>query len=175
MQAAINASQAAAIGGKVAQIYIPTPDTIKSSVHYDQLYSLTFSQPATYIRFSSTVEDCCGCPYDMIDEDVPFLESLNQKQKNASTQCSETRFEEVMYFFEETAVTKQPYAAVDSPPVLTFEEMEDAFDDTLEEATMSFAKDIYDHWKARRLKTGNKPLINNLKASAPTRPTLFLC
>ena len=111
----------------------------------------------------------------MVDEDVPFLESLNQKQKNASTQCSETKLEEVMYFFEETALAKQPYAAVDSPPVVTFEEMEDAFDDTLDETTMSFAKDIYEHWKARRLKAGNRPLINNLKASSSNTPTSFLC
>ncbi|KAI9881349.1 MAG: Enhancer of polycomb-like protein 1 [Pleopsidium flavum] len=160
LQAAISASQAAAVGGKVAQIFIPTPDTIQSSIEYDRLYRLTFSQPATYIRFSSTVEDCSGCPYNLNDEDDAFLRSMN---KNASTQCSEDQFEEVMGFFEETVQAKQPFAAVDHPPVLPWEEMENAFDDTIDEDARSFAKDVYEHWKGRRLKEGNKILMPGLK------------
>ncbi|KAL2052637.1 hypothetical protein ABVK25_007197 [Lepraria finkii] len=38
LQAALSASQAAAIGGKVAQIYIPTPDAVPSSIDYEELY-----------------------------------------------------------------------------------------------------------------------------------------
>lgn len=83
--------------------------------------------------------------------------------KNASTQCSEDQFEEVMAFFEETAHAKQPFAAVDSPPVLAWEEMENAFDDALDENTRPFAKEIYQHWKSRRLKQGNKGLMPGLK------------
>ena len=163
MQAAISASQAAAIGGKVAQIYIPTPETVQSSIQYDKLYPLTFSQPATYIRFSSTVEDCTGCPYNLTEEDDDCLKSINEK-RNVSTQCSEDQFEEVMNFFEETSHTKQPYAAVDNPPVVTWEEMEGAFDETFDEETIrSFAKIIYEHWKSRRLKVGNKSLMPGLK------------
>ncbi|KAL8706662.1 MAG: hypothetical protein Q9201_000296 [Fulgogasparrea decipioides] len=161
LQAALSASQAAAVGGKVAQIYIPTPDTIQSSIQYDRLYPLTFPQPATYIRFSSTVEDCCGCPYDMDDEDDAFLKTLNQR--DASTSCSEDHFEEVMNFYEETAHAKQPYAAVDNSPVLTYEEIEDAFEESLDAPPKHFAKEIYEHWKARRLKTGNRSLTLSLK------------
>ncbi len=167
LQAALSASQAAAVGGKVAQIYIPTPDTIQSSIQYEQLYPLTFPQPATYIRFSSTVEDCCGCPYDMDDEDVAFLKPMN-KNRNASTQCSEDQFEEVMYFFEETAQAKQPFAAVDSPRVLTYEEMESAFDENLDDHARPFTEEIYEHWKTRRLQTGNKPLPTSLKVKSST-------
>ncbi len=83
--------------------------------------------------------------------------------KNASTQCSEDQFEEVMAFFEETVQAKQPFAAVDHPPVLAWEEMENAFDDTIDEDARSFAKDIYEHWKGRRLKEGNKTLMPGLK------------
>ncbi|KAL8945340.1 MAG: hypothetical protein Q9211_000110 [Gyalolechia sp. 1 TL-2023] len=161
LQAALSASQAAAVGGKVAQIYIPTPDTIQSTIHYDTLYPLTFPQPATYIRFSSTVEDCCGCSYDMDDEDDLFLKSLNKR--DASTMCSETQFEEVMNFCEETAQTKQPYAAVDNSPVLTYEEIEDAFDESFDAPAKVFSKEIYEHWKSRRLKVGNCSLAANLK------------
>ncbi|KAL8754794.1 MAG: hypothetical protein Q9199_004094 [Rusavskia elegans] len=159
--AALSASQAAAVGGKVAQIYIPTPDTIQSSLEYDRLYPLTFPQPATYIRFSSTVEDCCGCPYDMDDDDDLFLNSLNHK--DASTQCSEDHFEEVIHFYEETAQAKQPFAAVDNSPVLTYEAVSDAFDESLDAPARSFTKEIYEHWKMRRLKGGNRSLTANLK------------
>lgn len=135
---------------------------MQSSVQYDKLYPLTYSEPATYVRFSSTVEDCAGCPYDMDEEDDAFLQSMNKK-RNASTQCSENQFEEVMNCFEETAQVKQPYAAVDSPPVLSYEEIESSMDDYLEDHTRPFTKDIYEHWKARRLLASNKPLVEGLK------------
>ena len=146
----------------MAQIYIPTPDTIQSSIQYDRLYPLTFSQPATYIRFSSTVEDCSGCPYNLTDDDGAYLQSMNAK-RSASTQCSEDLFEEMMNFFEETAQAKQPFAAVDNPPVVTCEEMESAFDENFDDAARTFAKDIYEHWKSRRLKAGNRSLMPGLK------------
>lgn len=162
LQAALSASQAAVIGGKVAQIYIPTPDAVQSSLQYDKLYTLTYAQPATYVRFSSTVEDCAGCPYDMDEEDQIFLRSMNKK-KNASTQCSEDQFEEIMNCFEETAQVKQPYAAVDSPPVLSYDEIESSMDDYLDDHARPFTREIYEHWKTRRLAASNKTLITGLK------------
>ena len=164
MQAALSASQAAVIGGKVAQIYIPTPDAVQSSLQYDKLYPLKYAQPATYVRFSSTVEDCAGCPYDMDEEDHAFFKSMDTKQ-NASTQCSEDQFEEIMNCFEETAQVKQPYAAVDSPPVLSYDEIESSLDDYLDDHARQFAKEIYEHWKTRRLEAGNKSLITGLKVA----------
>ena len=146
----------------MAQIYIPTPDTIQSSIQYDRLYPLTFSQPATYIRFSSTVEDCSGCPYNLTDEDDAYLKSVNVK-RSASSLCSEDQFEETMNFFEETAQAKQPFAAVDNPPVVPYEEMESAFDENMDDAARTFAKEIYEHWKSRRLKAGNRSLIPGLR------------
>ena len=68
-----------------------------------------------------------------------------------------------MNFFEHTTQAKQPYAAVDSPPVLTYEDMEASFDENISERARAFAKDIYEHWKRRRLEAGNKPLIISLK------------
>ena len=164
LQAALSASQAAAIGGKSATFYIPTPDAVQSQIEYEKLYPLKYSQPTSYLRFSSTVEDCVGCPYDMDEEDDAFLKSMNKK-RNASTQCSEVQFEEVMDCFEETAQTKQPFAAVDSPPVLSYDEIESSIDDYLDDHARQFAKDIYEHWKARRLEAANKQLITSLKVS----------
>ena len=164
MQAALSASQAAVIGGKVAQIYIPTPDAVQSSLLYAKLYPLTYAQPATYVRFSSTVEDCAGCPYDMDEEDHTFFDSMNNK-RNASTQCSEDQFEEIMNCFEETAQLKQPYAAVDSPPVLSYDDIQSSMDDYLDDHARSFTREIYEHWKTRRLEAGNRSLIMGLKVS----------
>ncbi|QSS50420.1 histone acetyltransferase [Histoplasma capsulatum var. duboisii H88] len=157
-QAAINA----AARGNIAQAHIPTPETVTSSIKYDTLYRPTFSQPATYIRFSSTVEDCSGCSYNLVEEDDVALKIMNQK-KGASTQCTEDQFEEFMAFFEETAQTKQPFASVDSPPVLSYSEMEHCFDGLVDENARRFARDIYEHWKSRRTKYGNRPLQTGLK------------
>ncbi|KAH8689631.1 putative histone acetyltransferase complex component Epl1 [Talaromyces proteolyticus] len=159
LQAAINAVAL----GKVSEANIPTPETVLSTIRYDELYPPTFSQPATYIRFSSTVEDCCGCPYNMVEEDDVFLKIWNEKKDPSAPRCTEDQFEEVMYFFEETAQTKQPFASVDNAPVLSFEEIEESFDAAVDEHIKRFAKDIYDHWKSRRVEAGNHPLQLALK------------
>ncbi|PSN71164.1 hypothetical protein BS50DRAFT_275810 [Corynespora cassiicola Philippines] len=163
LQAVISAAQAAAQGGtKVAQLYIPTPEAVTSKLQYDDLYPRHFTQPATYIRFSSTVEDTIGCPYCMTSDDVAFLKAYNQK-RGKGAQCSEDEFEEVMNFFEETTQTKQPFAAVDNPPVLSYEDLAAEFDETISDSARRFAKDIYEHWKNRRLAQGNRALLPSLK------------
>ncbi|KAF2086965.1 hypothetical protein K490DRAFT_43394 [Saccharata proteae CBS 121410] len=159
LQAVMSAQQA---GGRLAQLYIPTREAVASKLKYDELYPAKWVQPATYIRFSSTVEDCCGTPYCMTSEDEAFLKSMNAS-KPAPAQCSEDQFEEVMNFFEETAQQKQPFAAVDNPPVVPYDEMEQSFDDTISEVSRKFAKDIYDHWKQQRLRRGNRSLMPSLK------------
>lgn len=159
----ISASAAAAVGGKVAQIYIPTPEARSSSIKYDDLYPRHFSAPQTYIRFSSTVEDCIGPPYCMDEDDSIFLSKLNQKGKDGEAKCSEDLFEEVMSFFEETAATRQPFAAVDNPPVLSFEEIESAYDDTISLQARKWAKEIYEHWADRRAQRGNRSLMPDLR------------
>jgi enhancer of polycomb-like protein len=166
LQAAIKSSQAVALGRKTAQAAIPTPHTEQSKIQYEKLYPPRFAQPATYIRFSSTVEDCSGCPYSMNGEDEAFRQTLPSKRIGKSPEplsCSEDSFEVVMNFFEETAQTKQPFAAVDNPPVASFEEMEASYDEGFEEDARLFARDIYEHWKAQRLKKGNRTLLTLLK------------
>lgn len=108
------------------------------------------------------MEDCCGCPYDLVEEDDVFLKIMNEK-KDPEARVTENQFEEVMHFFEETAQTKQPFAAVDNPPVISYEEIEESFDAAVEEHIKTFAKEIYDHWKSRRVEAGNRPLQLALK------------
>ena len=116
------------------------------------------------------MEDCCGCPYDLDDEDDDYLKALNRK-RNASTQCSEDQFEETMDVLERTAQAKQPYAAVDNPPVLSLEEMEPAFDDEMTDSTRPFVKEIYEYWKTRRLRTNNRALVPSLKVGTVVLPS----
>lgn len=159
MQAVINA---AAVGGKISQLYIPTPEARVSVLRYEDLYPKRWVQPATYIRFSSTVEDCRGTQYCMSSDDEGFLAALNAR-KPATHQCSEDQFEEVVDFFERTAQEKQPYATVDNAPVLSYEELEAAFDETISDGARRFAREIYDHWKRQRLNRGNRSLMPSLK------------
>lgn len=165
MQAVISAANAAAqgsTGGKIAQLFIPTPDAVASKLSYEDVYPKQFKQPATYIRFSSTVEDTSGCPYCMTSDDVAFLKSFNQKQSK-KMHCSEDEFEEVIHFFEEKTQEKQPFAEVDKSPVLAYEDFEAEFDDTIRESARRFAKDLYSHWKNQRLLRGNRTLMFSLK------------
>ncbi|KAL9102900.1 MAG: hypothetical protein Q9163_001992 [Psora crenata] len=162
--AALRSEQAAAAGDKVKKTDIPVRPAVPSDLQYERYYSPVYQQPATYIRFSSTVEDCTGCPYDMDEEDDAFLQSLNKNRENASRRCSPDQFEMVMNALEETAQQKQPYAAVDSPPVLAFAELEPGLDEYLEDDhARAFSNGIYEHWKARRLKANNKSLTKSLK------------
>jgi enhancer of polycomb-like protein len=155
------------IGSSDKQAYIPTPPTNLSSLQYDRLYSPNYKHPHSYIRFSSTVEDCVGVPYCMDQEDEIYLVNLNSGAKKSpskrSIPCSEDQFEQVMSFFEEISSNKQPYASVDNSPVLSYAEMEQSFDETIDDTSRIFAKDIYEHWKRRREEHENHPLMPSLK------------
>lgn len=90
-----------------------------------------------------------------------------------STQCSEDHFEEVINVFEDTAQLKQPYSAVDSPPVLPWEEIEPLLEDNLEDHAKPFAKGLYEHWRTKRSEAGNRSLITSLKVAY--LKCLFFC
>ena len=154
------------------QNYIPTPEASKATgVHYDELYPKVFKDPATYIKFSSTVEDCNPISYCMDDEDVKFLAQLNegkdadgQERKGAEklSQCNEDVFEEVMNFFEESSARLQPFANVDNAPILTLEEMEQSLQDeqTISAEAQKWLKPIYKHWVVQK---GSRPLMPSIK------------
>ena len=165
----LHASNAAVLGVKsTKQNHIPTPDTVKAKgVKYDELYPKVFKEPATYIRFSSTVEESVGTPYCMNDDDVRFLAKLNdgkdvsgQPRKDKLNQCSEDTFEEVMSFFEESSTRLQPYANVDNPPILSFEEMERCVDDSVSLDAQMWLRPMYQYWV---LKKGSRPLMPTIK------------
>jgi enhancer of polycomb-like protein len=99
----------------------------------------------------------------MDEEDEVALKSINSKFPPGQEPMNEDQFEEVMSFFEAAAHTKQPYAAVDNPPVLPLVELEEHLDDTLPAYVKTYAKIVFDHWKTRRTETGNRGLAPHLK------------
>ena len=103
----------------------------------------------------------------MTEDDDKALKELNEKlaqRKGALAQCTEDQFEEVMNFFEETAKAQQPFSSVgETPPVLSWEEMQNAFDENVDDSVRTFAKDIYEHWRVSREKSGNAAIHPALK------------
>jgi enhancer of polycomb-like protein len=93
LQAAINASAAALSGRrslrpagapgsppKALVPFIPTPDATGHAANHDQLYPVhNYTEPATYIRFSDTLEDVSGVPYTMDEEDEEWLQHYNEQ------------------------------------------------------------------------------------------------
>jgi len=100
----------------------------------------------------------------MEEEDAVAFKILNQK-RNAATQCTEDQFEEVMSFFEETADEKHKYAYVDATPILSYEEFRNSpnFRDAISEPARLFVEEIYEHWSARRITSGNRNVQPSLK------------
>ena len=117
----------------------------------------------------------------MNDDDVAFLKKLNSRYATSSPRkrrsagshpdadgrtCTEEWFEQIVTSFEETSATRQPFASVDHPPVLSFEELATAFDDdddVVEEGARAFAREIYDYWKSRRSDRRDQRLMAQLK------------
>ncbi|RMD44481.1 hypothetical protein DV735_g653, partial [Chaetothyriales sp. CBS 134920] len=163
LQQAIRASQAQKQDAKLQDAYIPTPPSIVSDIKYDALYPKGFQQPATYIRSSATVEDCAGIPYCMDEEDELALKLINKDLANGHPPVTEDQFEEVMNFLEDTSATRQPFAAVDSAPVLPLEELQEHIDDSHPDFIRPLSKLIYEHWAVRRSRNGHRSLPPHLK------------
>ena len=102
----------------------------------------------------------------MTEEDDNFLKEFNEKlvqRKDVSTQCSEDVFEEAMNFFEEISRSQQPYSSVGDPPIIAWEDMQNAFDENIDEPARTFAKDIYEYWSSLRTKNSNTPVHPGLR------------
>lgn len=168
LQAILNASTAAALGAKTEKVAIPTPHADEArDVQYEKVYARLFAKPTTYIRFSSTVEDCINVHYCADDQDLAFLAKLNdgkdvegRGRKDKLGQCSEDVFEEVVNFFEETSQRVQPFATVDNAPILPLDELERHIDDTVSLEAQKWFELVYHYWVTRK---GSRPLMPTIK------------
>ncbi|KAL3425608.1 Enhancer of polycomb-like protein 1 [Phlyctema vagabunda] len=152
----------AGTGGDKETEEIPAPPAQESTgFDYDSLYPPKHENPASYIRFSQTVEECTGCQYNMTTEDDTYLKSYNQK-KSAGSQLSEDGFEKIMEVFEDAALMQSPFAAVDQT-LISFEMMKSDLGERLPSSFLAVAKDVYEYWKTRRQESANRPLQPTLK------------
>jgi len=118
---------ASQINGK-AKEYIPTPDVLPDWPEFDKFYSNHFHEPSTYIKFSATVEDCCGSNYSMDEKDEIFLEEQFNKQliednSKTTTKLSEDEFEILCSAFENAIQDRQPFLSIDPESILSFDEI----------------------------------------------------
>ncbi|KAI8393745.1 enhancer of polycomb-like-domain-containing protein [Radiomyces spectabilis] len=162
LQAAISAAQAAVTTGAKVETYIPTPDashTIDDS-KYHVLYKRIFKEPSTFVRFSSVVEDTCGCPYVMDEDDEAFLKQLNSR---LHTSLSEDDFEQIMWQFESIADKHYPHLDLDLSQIPPYQELVSY---ALEYSLLRKRSDtepVYAHWKQRRQRREGKPVIPRLR------------
>jgi hypothetical protein len=85
-------------GDANATASIPIPDAKREIPNYEELYGgKTWSDPCTYIRFSTPIEECVGCPYTLDEKDAEWLERYNS---TAKMRLSEDFFELIMHHFE---------------------------------------------------------------------------
>ncbi|KAL1919669.1 uncharacterized protein VTP21DRAFT_1600 [Calcarisporiella thermophila] len=162
LQAAISAKQAAVTTGEGAPLYIPTPDASRHIENYDALYKNSFAMPSTLIRFSSTVEDCVGCPYCMDEEDEAWLVEHNKRAKKDAC-MTEDQFELVMSQLEKATNEKVPFLSMDVTQIPTLEDLESTFVGGQLNRLRVFARHIYPHWKERRTKRGGKQIMPQLR------------
>lgn len=140
---------------------IPVPPPQESTTSYEELYSRPYSEPASYVRFSQTVEECIGCNYDMTEEDDAFLKEYNAKRP-AAQRLSEDDFERIMESFEDQSHNQTPYAAVDKT-ILEYEAMAHELNLLLPAKVVSHSKAVYDHWKSRKELMGTGPILPSVK------------
>jgi enhancer of polycomb-like protein len=87
---------AAQVSDAAPNVYIPTPDASRLIDFYSEVYNKFFKRPTSYIRFSSTVEECVGCPYYMDQPDLDWLADLNKQKKDVSTHVTALEFESLV-------------------------------------------------------------------------------
>ncbi|ORX99523.1 hypothetical protein K493DRAFT_406218 [Basidiobolus meristosporus CBS 931.73] len=164
LQAAISASQAARTGD-AAPLYIPTPDASKQIGGYELLYKKVFHQPSTFIRFSASVEDSTGCPYNLDEIDDEWLVNFNKKASE-DKKLTEDQFESVMYIFESAANDKYNSAIPSYEDMVAFSTNSPlAYANALEQPMHPAASAIYDHWKERRVANNGQSITPVLKVN----------
>lgn len=124
LQAVLNAYTVSLNNKKAPEVYIPTPKAATGWPEYNKFYKANWSQPTTYIRQSATVEDASGCPYNMDEEDLEYLEGLNKGASDNRLKCSEDEFEMIVYLFESTVKTQQPFLTTDPSQLMEYKDLE---------------------------------------------------
>ncbi|OAQ24114.1 hypothetical protein K457DRAFT_142208 [Linnemannia elongata AG-77] len=162
LQAAISASNLSTTTGEAKALYIPTPDASRKIDNYRDFYSRAFTEPSTLIRFSSTVEDCVGCPYNMDDEDDKWLKEFNEK-RGKDDRLDEDQYELIMWQFEKITNERVPYLQLDSGQIPPLDDLTATFTGPQLLPLKKAASSVYPWWSERRTKRGGKVITPQLK------------
>lgn len=110
--------------------YIPTPATQQNWDEFNSFYHGKFVQSKNFIKFSATVEDCCGISYNMDETDDEFLTNYNKKITDSNSDSvsdkqplNEDEFELLCAAFEHAIKERQPFLSMDPERILSFTEL----------------------------------------------------
>ncbi|GMM28252.1 Epl1 protein [Martiniozyma asiatica (nom. inval.)] len=163
LQQVIHASEAKFKGAKVEQVYIPTPDASKVWKDAGKYYTEKFNAPKSYITSSATVEDCCGCPYNLDEIDEIWLQKYNTKQKAQENKITDDEFEIVAHKFETTINLKQPFLSIDPSNIMSYKEIKEYVLNPNDIDPSSIAQSLAEKLQIDRFKT-------ELDAVLPSEP-----
>ncbi|RCH80253.1 Enhancer of polycomb-like protein 1, partial [Rhizopus azygosporus] len=177
LQAAISAAQAAVTTGVTIEKYIPTPDASRliSDNEYNALYKKKYKESTTLIKFSSTVEDCIGCPYVMDEEDDAFLQSYNKQYPGEP--LSEDTFESIMNECESITNQNWPHLYLDPEQTPDFKTFKEHVPDYSKLNSCPSLPVVFEHWRKRRLERRGKSIVPQLKLEETVKNELdpYIC
>ncbi|RKP28084.1 enhancer of polycomb-like-domain-containing protein [Syncephalis pseudoplumigaleata] len=189
LQAAISAANAAIDGSTAQPVYIPTPDASRLVPDYEAIARPVFHRPHTYIRFSSTVEECGGIGYVMSEADKQWLTQWQTEHGEAAPdaeaaggagssrmQLDDDLFEDVMDTLEDLA-DRQPGTLNKSYAEVEALIKETALRPNIQHANVVTAlvempKDIeavFGYWKTRRRARQGASIMPQLKTEDPSQ------
>lgn len=175
LKAVIDAAQAKLQGAKVEQVYIPTPDASKVWKDAANYYPKDYILPLLYIKFSCTVEDTSGCPYNMDEEDEDFLLAMNtavHKKSALVAACTELEFEIMMYRLELVIAEKQPFLSTDPDRILAYNELLKLLLALLSDQRPTDLSTVLEQQLQQELGLKD-PFVTLLDKPLPKRPRLF--
>ena len=87
------------------QVVVPTPDAsaLADLPKYEKYYSPSFHLPKTLIKWSALAEDHMGCPYNMNEQDVKWLDGLEVEMR---MRIPDDEFEKTIYFMDKAGDDK---------------------------------------------------------------------
>lgn len=99
----------------------------------------------------------------MSETDDQYLAKLNESRAPGLPPVTEDQFETIMDLYESAIQQTQPYLSMDVTNIIPFEELEHAFEETLDTALKLVAKHIYTYWREQKVNRSGRTIIPSLK------------
>ncbi|RCK62779.1 Enhancer of polycomb-like protein 1 [Candida viswanathii] len=185
LQQVINAAQKALLSNtESSAVYIPTPNASRIWPDAAKYYKQKFQEPHLLIKFSFTVEDAVGVGYNMDEEDEQFYTTLVKKHPKNTP--SELQIEAILDCFENSIQVLQPFLSMDPSNILSYKDIYQYACSLQDKGAVTnpyvktptptelikllnlFGKDVYTHWKDRKIKRLGRSIQPTLKFEDPS-------